>query len=137
MHALRAPGVRVVAAPDAIDRAVWHDEGPGPDEFEPLILRFAPDDAFAIGATGVDVADPDAIIEPEVGYMAVMFRADEFVDVVVPRLEWPAPIERPAFAQGAIAGVPAKLYLDSTGAAIVLVLASYLDDLLARLPVNS
>ena len=137
MHALRAPGVRVVAAPDAIDRAVWHDEGPGPDEFEPLILRFAPDDAFAIGATGVDVADPDAIIEPEVGYMAVMFRADEFVDVVVPRLEWPAPIERPAFAQGAIAGVPAKLYLDSTGAAIVLVLASYLDDLMARLPVNS
>jgi hypothetical protein len=65
-----------------------------------------------------------------------MFPADEFVDVVVPRLEWPAPMERPAFAQGAIAGVPTKLYLDSTGAAIVLVLASYLDDLLARLPVS-
>jgi hypothetical protein len=46
-------------------------------------------------------------------------------------------MERPAFAQGAIAGVPAKLYLDSTGAAIVLVLASYLDDLLARLPVQA
>jgi hypothetical protein len=137
VHALRAPGIRVVAAPEAIDQAVWHDEGPGADEFEPLILRFAPDDAFAIGATGVDVADPDAIIEPEAGYMAVMFRADEFVDVVVPRLEWPAPIERPAVAQGAIAGVPAKLYLDSTGAAIVLVLASYLDDLLDRLPVNA
>lgn len=137
MHALRAPGIRVVAAPEAIDRAVWHDEGPGPDEFEPLIVRFAPDDAFAIGATRVEVDDPHAIIEPEVGYMALMFPADEFVDIVVPRLEWPAPIERPAFAQGAIAGVPAKLYLDSTGAAIVLVLASYIDDLLDKLPVTA
>jgi hypothetical protein len=135
VHALRAPGVRVVASPEAIDRAVWHDAGPGPDEFEPLILRFAPDDAFAIGATGVDIDDELAIIDHEVGYIALMFPADEFVDAVVPHLEWPAPMERPAFAQGAIAGVPAKLYLDTTGAAIVLVLASYLDDLLSRLPV--
>jgi hypothetical protein len=137
VHALKAPGMRVVAAPDAIDRAVWQDDGPGPDEFEPLVLRFAPDDAFAIGATGVDVDDPHAIVEREVGYVALMFPADEFVDAVVPHLEWPAPIERPAFAQGAIAGVPAKLHIDSTGAAIVLVLASYLDDLLSRLPVSA
>lgn len=135
MHALRSPGMRVVASPEAIVRAVWHDEGP--EEFEPLVVRLAPDDAFAIGATGVDVDDPHAIVEREVGFVALMFPVDEFVDVVVPRLEWPAPIERPAFAQGAIAGVPAKLYLDSTGAAIVLVLASYLDDLLARLPVQA
>lgn len=135
MHALRSPGMRVVASPEAIDRAVWHDEGP--EEFEPLVVRLAPDDAFAIGATGVEVDDPHAIVEHEVGFIALMFPADEVVDVVVPRLEWPAPMERPAFAQGAIAGVPAKLYLDSTGAAIVLVLASYLDDLLARLPVQA
>ncbi|HEV8281713.1 MAG TPA: hypothetical protein VGQ02_07650 [Candidatus Limnocylindrales bacterium] len=127
--------MRVVASPEAIDRAVWHDEGP--EEFEPLVVRLAPDDAFAIGATGVEVDDQHAIVEHEVGFIALMFPADEFVDVVVPRLEWPAPMERPAFAQGAIAGVPAKLYLDSTGAAIVLVLASYLDDLLARLPVQA
>lgn len=127
--------MRVVASPEAIDRAVWRDEGP--DEFEPLVVRLAPDDAFAIGATGVEVDDPHAIVEHEVGYIALMFPADEFVDVVVPRLDWPAPIERPAFAQGAIAGVPAKLYLDSTGAAIVLVLASYLDDLFSRLPVQA
>jgi hypothetical protein len=123
-----------VAAPEAIDRAVWRDDGPGPDEFEPLVLRLAPDDAFAIGATGVDIDDPHAIVERETGFTALMFPADEFVDAVLPRMEWPAPIERPAFAQGAIAGVPTKLYLDSTGAAIVLVLGSYLDDLLGRLP---
>ncbi len=61
MHVLRAPGVRVVASPDAIDAAAWQDAGPGADDFEPLILRLAPDEAFAVGATGVHVDDPDAI----------------------------------------------------------------------------
>lgn len=125
--------MRVVASPEAIDGAVWRDEGPGPDEFEPLVVRLAPDDVFAIGATGVQIDDAHAIVEHEVGFTALMFPADEFVDLIVPHLEWPPPIERPAFAQGAVAGVPAKVYLDSTGAAIVLVLAAYLDDLLSRL----
>lgn len=135
MHVLRAPGVRVVATPEAIDRATWEDAGPGPDEFEPLVLRFAPDEAFAVGATSVQLADPDAIAEPETGYLAVMFPVDEFVDFVLPRIEWPPPATRPAFTQGSIAGVPAKLYIDTTGAATVFVLAAYLDDLLLRLQV--
>jgi hypothetical protein len=137
VHALRAPGLRVVAAPRALDEATWYDEGPGPDEFVPLVLRLAPDDAYAIGATAVELDDDHAIIESEVGYLALMFPADEFADIVVPHLEWPPPLERPAFAQGAIAGVPTKLYIDSTGAAIVLVLDSYADDLLDRLPVDA
>jgi hypothetical protein len=137
VHELRAPGIRVVAAAEALDRAVWHDAGPGPDEFEPLVLRFAPDDALAIGATGVDIADEHAIIERESGFLALMFPADEFADLVVPHLEWPAPMERPAFAQGAIAGVPSKLYIDTTGAAIVFVMAAYVDDLRARLGVSA
>ena len=136
MHALRAPGLRVVAMPEALDRAKWYDEGPGPEDFEPLVLRLAPDDAYAIGATAVDLADDHAIIESEAGYLALMFPADEFADSVVPHLEWPPPLDRPAFVQGAIAGVPTKLYIDSTGAAIVLVLDSYADDLLGRLPVH-
>jgi hypothetical protein len=135
VHVLRAPGVRVVASPEAIDSAEWQDAGPGPEQFEPLILRFAPDEAFAIGATGVRIDDPDAITESEVGYVAMMFPVDEFIDFVLPRIEWPVPATRPAFAQGSIAGVPAKLYIDSTGAATVFILAAYLDDLLARLPV--
>jgi hypothetical protein len=135
VHVLRAPGVRVVASPEAIDRATWEDAGPGRDEFEPLVLRFAPDEAFAVGATGVELADPDAIAEPEAGYLAVMFPVDEFVDYVLPRIEWPPPATRPAFTQGSIAGVPAKLYIDTTGAATVFVLATYLDELLSRLQV--
>jgi hypothetical protein len=135
VHVLRAPGVRVVASPEAIDRAIWEDAGPGPDEFEPLVLRFAPDEAFAVGATGVRLPVPDAIAEPETGYLALMFPVDEFVDFVLPRIEWPPPATRPAFTQGSIAGVPAKLYIDTTGAATLFVLAAYLDDLVSRLQV--
>ena len=80
----------------------------------------------------MQIADPDAIAEPETGYLALMFPVDEFVDVVLPRIDWPAPATRPAFTQGSIAGVPAKLYIDTTGAATVFVLAAYLDDLLSR-----
>src|SRR4029079_18299430 len=68
VHVLRAPGVRVVATPEAIDAAASQDTGPRGAEFEPLILRFAPDEAFAVGATGVHLDDPEAIIEPELGY---------------------------------------------------------------------
>ena len=137
MHVLRAPGVRVVASPDALDAADWQDAGPGPDEFEPLILRFAPDEAFAVGATGVHLDDPEAIVEPELGYTAIMFPVDEFIDVVLPRMEWALEPTRPAFGQGSIAGVPAKLYIDSTGAATVFVMGAYLDDFLSRLRVNT
>jgi len=129
--------VRVVASPEALDAAEWQDAGPGPDEFEPLILRFAPDEAFAVGATGVHVDDPDAIVEAEVGYTAVMFPVDEFIDVVLPRIEWPVSPTRPAFCQGSIAGVPSKLYIDTTGAATVFIAGSYVDDFLSRLPVNT
>ena len=137
MHVLRAPGVRVVASPEALDAAEWQDAGPGPDDFEPLILRFAPDEAFAVGATGVHVDDPDAIVEAEVGYTAVMFPVDEFIDVVLPRIEWPVSPTRPAFCQGSIAGVPSKLYIDTTGAATVFIAGSYVDDFLSRLPVST
>jgi hypothetical protein len=137
VHVLRAPGVRVVASPEALDAAEWQDAGPGPDEFEPLILRFAPDEAFAVGATGVHLDDPDAIVAAEVGYTAVMFPVDEFIDVVLPRIEWPVSPTRPAFCQGSIAGVPSKLYIDTTGAATVFIAGSYVDDFLSRLPVNT
>ena len=70
------------------------------EDFEPLVLRFAPDEAFAIGATGVRIDDPDAITEAEVGYVAMMFPVDEFIDFVVPRIEWPAPADTPGVRPG-------------------------------------
>jgi hypothetical protein len=44
---------------------------------------------------------------------------------------WPLPAERPALAQGKVAGVPAKLLLDGDGALLV-VQTAYADDLEAR-----
>ena len=58
-------GLRVVATPAALDAARW--SGDGVD-----VLRIAPDEAFAIGATGVEVDDPDAIVEAEAGFAVAL-----------------------------------------------------------------
>ena len=60
-------GLRVVADPAALDAARWA----GTDV---TVLRFAPDDALAIGATAVDLADPHAIVEPEAGFVGGVAR---------------------------------------------------------------
>jgi hypothetical protein len=126
----RAPGLRVVASPAALDVAAWHA---APGDPEPLVLRFAPDDAFGFGAVRVDVGDADAIVEREDGFTAFDFRADAFAARVVPHVEWPVPSGRPTFAQGSIAGVPAKLWLDAAGAATIVVATAYADELADRL----
>jgi hypothetical protein len=132
------PGLRVVAAPEALDEARWV---PG----DAVVLRFAPDDAFAIGARTVEIGDPDAIVEPEPGFVGAWLTADELRADVVPGIEWSLPAERPALAQGTIAGVPGKLWLtrgwdaegteslDGADQALLVVLAAYADDLAGRL----
>jgi hypothetical protein len=132
------PGLRVVAAPEALDGARWV---PG----DAVVLRFAPDDAFAIGARIVEIGDADAIVEPEPGFVGAWLTADELLHDVVPRIEWSLPTERPALAQGNVAGVPAKLWLtrgqdsddaegsDGTDQVLLVVLAAYADDLAGRL----
>jgi len=115
-------GLRVVADPAALDGAQWHGD-------EVTILRFAPDDAFAIGAEGVELDDPDAIIESEVGFVGTRLPISE----VLAHVEWSLPVERPALAQGSIANVPAKLWLTDEDDALVLTAAAYADDLMSRL----
>ena len=54
-------------------------------------------------------------------------------------VEWPLPSERPALAQGAVAGVPAKVFLpDGIGGAgagdvLLLTATAYADELMDRL----
>jgi hypothetical protein len=117
----RVRGLRVVADRSAVDDARWTGDAV-------TVLRFAPDEAFAIGATAVAIDDPDAIVEDEAGFVAGAVD----LDVVSARIEWALPSERPALAQGSIAGVPAKLWLTDEGATLV-VQAAYAADLLARL----
>ncbi|MFL5670101.1 MAG: hypothetical protein ACJ77U_12000, partial [Chloroflexota bacterium] len=61
------------------------------------VLRLAPDDAFAIGAEGVDVDDEHAIIEPEAGFVGAWLPAE----LIGHHTEWSLPGERPTLAQGA------------------------------------
>jgi hypothetical protein len=128
-------GLRVVADPDALDRARW--ESPDGAASDVVVLRFAPDDAFAVGARIAHVDDPHAIVEPEAGYVGAWLTADAVENHVVPRIEWSLPTERPALAQGSIAGVPAKLWLtsDTDGAdrALLIVQAAYAHELSERL----
>ena len=100
----RLHGLRVVADPAALDTAQWHGENV-------TVLRFAPDDAFAFGAVAVDVDDEHAIVEAEAGFVGVWLPIGD----LVPHLEWPLPAARPALAQGAVAGVPAKVWVPARG----------------------
>jgi hypothetical protein len=119
-----------VAEPEALDSARWV----GTDV---TILRFAPDDALAIGATAVDLADSHAVVEPEAGFAGAWLALDD----VARHTEWPLPPERPAFAQGAVAGVPAKVFLPDgigiggggIGDVLLLTATAYADELTDRL----
>jgi hypothetical protein len=117
----RLRGVRVVADPAALDRATWH-----PDDV--TVLRFAPDDAFGLGATSVDVDDEHAIVEDEPGFVGAWLDRP----VIQPHAEWPLPIDGPTLAQGSIAGVPAKVWIPASGDALLLTAAAYRAELTAR-----
>ena len=118
----RLRGVRVVADSGAMDRATWHGD-------DVTVLRFAPDDAFGLGARTVDIDDPHGIVEDEPGLVGAWLDPAE----IEPHTEWPFPSERPALAQGSIAGVPAKLWLPARGEALVLTAVAYAHELEVRL----
>ena len=115
-------GLRVVADPGALDAAYWGEDI--------TVLRLAPDDAFAIGATGVTLADEHAIVETETGFSGAWVE----LDAVRRHLEWALPSERPALAQGFVATVPARVWLPDDGDRVLLITATaYADELAGRL----
>ncbi len=115
-------GTRVVAHPAAIDTARWAGD-------HVTVLRFAPDDAFGIGADGVEVDDEHAIVESEPGFAGAWLPIED----VERHLEWPLPTERPALAQGFVATVPAKVWLPDDGDVLLVTAAAYADELAGRL----
>lgn len=117
-------GIRVVASPETLDRASW-SEGT-------IVLRLAPDDLFAVGAAQVDVTDEHVIAVPETGFVGTWLTREQLARWVVPHVEWSLPEARPALAQGLIAGVPAKLWLDDDRA-LLLCAAAYAHELADRL----
>jgi hypothetical protein len=117
-------GMRVVADPAALDVATWSAAAAEPV----TVLRFAPDEAFAIGAATVQVADPDAIVEDERGLVGAWCTFED----LRARTEWSPPTERPVLAQGAVAGVPAKVWLPDDGSAVLLLASAAHADVLAE-----
>jgi hypothetical protein len=120
-------GLRVVADPAALDRVSWRGD------LDVTVLRLAPDEALAIGARSVEIDDAHAIVEEEAGFVGVWLTAEQFEASVLPRIEWPLPEERPTVARGSIAGVPSKLWLRTTGGALLVTQAAYADELAGRL----
>lgn len=116
-------GVRVVGPPAVLDALAT----PGRD-----VLRFAPDDAFVLGEVPLGVDGADHLVADERGFAGCWLDDAELAAIVLPHLEWTLPTERPALAQGLVAGVPAKLWL-TTGRVLLLCAAAHAHELLERL----
>ena len=99
------PCTRIVAAPDAIDSANWPTDT--------LALRIAPDEVFLFPLLGnPTMDDPHAIIIRETGFSGVWMPTDAALHFLEHTCTWELPTVRPAFCQGAVAGIPAKIWLE-------------------------
>lgn len=126
-HALRVVrSVRVVARPAAIDAARW---SPIEADEAPVILRVASDEAIGVLMWQVEVDDPDAIIEVDYGFTAGwchQLGLDEHV-------EWAIPDTTGTLAQGAVAGVPARIWVIDDEKVLLITAAAYAAELAQRL----
>ena len=118
----RRAGMRAVANPAALDAAMWRGD-------DVLVLRLAPDEALGLGAVGVDVDDEHAIVEEDRGLVGGWFELERLER----HIEWHIPDARPVFAQGSVAGVPAKLWIESDDRVLVVTAAAYAHELDGRL----
>jgi sarcosine oxidase gamma subunit len=101
----RLPLVHIAARPAALDSAAWPAGA--------IVLRVAPDEALVLsGATSNPTGDPHAIVELEEGFVAIWMPALRAQELLARTCDWDLPAQRPAFAQGAVAGLPVKLWLE-------------------------
>ena len=119
------PATRVVAACAALDAAAWPAGA--------LALRLAPDEALVfLAVSEVAVADPHAIINYEGGFQGAWVPAQVALAFLERACVWELPSTRPAFAQGAVASIPVKLWFE-TDRVLFLVPAPFAVDLQDRL----
>jgi hypothetical protein len=127
----RLRGLRVVAHPAALDSARW--SGGRPHIGKPVgavtVLRFSPDEAFAVGARDVDIDDENALVFDEAGFVGAWCDEEE----LWPHIEWAEPVAWPVLSQGSIAGVPAKLWQSPDDDAQLITAAPYAHELASRL----
>jgi hypothetical protein len=125
-HALRwIRCVHVVAGPEALDSARWLGFG----DDQPVVLRLSPDEALGLLAWKVEVDDADAIVEEDSGFAAGwchQLGLDEHV-------EWRIPDTPGTLAQGAVAGVPAKIWIGDDEKVLLVTNAAYAAELADRI----
>lgn len=130
IHFERILGTRVVALPDAVDAIGAPAEG--------VALRFAPDEVLLTAklSEGAHAAliskDPHAIAIDEGAFSGAWIDEDRALKLLARLAEWPMPSERPVFAQGAVAGLPTKLWFED-GRVFFVVQTPYAHELEERL----
>lgn len=124
----RIAATRIVATPQALDAADIPQSS--------LALRFAPDELFVTpplhDESVIMVHDTHAIVISEGGFAGTWLPATEAADFLVHNCEWEVPDGRPAFAQGAVAGIPTKLWLEDDQV-LFIVPAPYAADFAERM----
>lgn len=137
MRALeRLNGTRIVALPKALDRAHWPEGA--------LVFRLAPDEVLVTAAVErAAVPDPHAIVERETGFSSVWLDRVAAIDFLERECDWELPggigqwgngsaADRPALAQGIVAGLPVKLWFERDRV-LFIVASPFAADLAERL----
>ena len=124
----RIAATRVVAKPEALDAADIPQSS--------LALRFAADELFItppLQDESIILAhDPHAIIISEGGFAGTWLPAYAAIEFLQRNCTWEVPDGRPTFAQGAIAGIPTKLWLEEDQV-LFIVPAPYAADFAERM----
>lgn len=118
------PGTRLVVSPTVLDGMEWP---PGS-----VAVMLAADELFLLGNFMAVFGTEPSIIEPESGFVGWWLTHAELT-AVAHHADWPLPMERPAVAQGLIAGVPVRLWLGEDRT-LLLVQTAYAHELSERLP---
>ncbi len=113
VHALeRIPVTRIVATPDALDDLKL----PGH-----RVLRTAPDEVLILPPVpDVQTRDRYALIAHDSGFAGVWLEPAFALAFLEGAAEWPLPEVRPAYAQGAVAGVAAKVCFEADRVLILI-----------------
>lgn len=132
----RLAATRIVALPRAIDSARWPEGA--------LVLRLAPDEVLVtaeVDAAAID--DGHAIVERETGFDGVWMERLAAIDFLERECDWELPrgmgqlgngsaADRPALAQGLVAGLPVKVWFEDDRV-LFIVASPFTADLMERL----
>ncbi|MCB0047819.1 MAG: (2Fe-2S)-binding protein [Caldilineaceae bacterium] len=125
----RLAATRIVARPAALSSAAW------PDDL--IVLPVAPDEALLLGRNAPDelvarVGDPHALAIGDTSFVAAELTPEAAEAIFQRTCEWEIPPDRPAFAQGALADIPVKLWLEAERV-LLIAPAPFATDVVERL----